>query len=206
MKAYRLVAALIVWAGLLLQYYLLITGQNGGSFAMRTTNFFSYFTIISNILAAIALTAPTVAPASPLGRYFAKPGVRTAIVLYATVTAITYVVILAAQWSPQGLAKLADSTLHHVMPALFLIDWLVFVPKGTLRWGSIPGWLALPFAYGLYSIVRGPMSGFYPYPFMDVPKLGMPAVLVNMGIVALLFVILASGFVLLDRVMKRRRA
>mgnify|MGYP001601923194 CR=1 FL=1 len=36
MNAYRLIAALIVWAGLLLQYYLMVHGQSGEVFATRT--------------------------------------------------------------------------------------------------------------------------------------------------------------------------
>jgi hypothetical protein len=81
MKAYRSITTLIVWFGLLLQYVLMVRGQSGEVFVARTVNFFSYFTILSNLLAAVALSAPTVAPASPIGRYFAKPSVRTAIVL-----------------------------------------------------------------------------------------------------------------------------
>ncbi len=206
MNAYRLIAALIVWAGLLLQYYLMVRGQSGEVFATRTVNFFSYFTILSNLLAAVAFSAPVVAPASPIGRFFSRPSVRTAIVLYTSVTAATYIGILQGLWKPEGLQWVADTTLHYVTPALFLIDWLLFSPKGTLRWGSVLPWLAFPLAYGLYSIFRGPLSGFWPYPFLDVSQLGMAKVLINMAAMSGLFLILGLGFVLIDRLLKRRRA
>lgn len=206
MKAYRSIAALIVWFGLLLQYFLMVRGQSGEVFTTRTVNFFSYFTILSNLLAAVALSAPAVAPASLIGRFFAKPSVRTAIVLYTTVTAATYIVILQGLWNPQGLQWVADTTLHYVTPALFLIDWLLFTPKGTLRWGSVAPWLAFPLAYGLYSIFRGPLSGFCPYPFLDTSQLGLTKVLVNMAAMSGLFLALGLAFILIDRLLKRRRA
>ncbi|WP_312164112.1 Pr6Pr family membrane protein [Phenylobacterium sp.] len=206
MKLYRTLAALTAWFGLLLQYYLIVQGQTGPAFAARTVNFFSYFTILSNLLAAIALSAPVVAPASPIGRFVGAPAVRTAIVLYTSVTAATYIVVLQGLWRPQGLQWVADTTLHYVTPALFLIDWLVFTPKGTLRAASPLPWLLFPLAYGVYSLARGPLSGFYPYPFLDVSQLGMSKVLVNLALMSLFFLATGLGFVLLDRLLRRRRA
>ncbi len=206
MKAYRSIAALIVWFGLLLQYVLMVRGQGGEVFVTRTVNFFSYFTILSNLLAAMAFSAPAVAPASPIGRFFAKPSVRTAIALYTSVTAATYIVILQGLWNPQGLQWVADTTLHYVTPALFLIDWLLFTPKGTLRWGAVLPWLAFPLAYGLYSIFRGPLSGFWPYPFLDISHLGLAKVLINMAAMSGFFLVLGLALVLIDRLLKPRRA
>jgi len=206
MNAYRSIAALIAWAGLLLQYFLMVRGQSGEVFATRTINFFSYFTILSNLLAAAALSAPSAAPASPLGRFFNRPSVRTAIVVYTSVTAATYIVILQNLWNPQGLQWIADTTLHYLTPAIYLIDWLLFTPKGTLRWRSVLPWLVFPLAYGLYSIFRGPLAGFYPYPFLDVSNLGLAKVLVNMAAMTTLFLALGLAFILIDRLLKRRRA
>lgn len=206
MKSYRSIAALVVWFGLLLQYFLMVRGQSGEVFVTRTVNFFSYFTILSNLLAAVAFSAPAVAPASPIGRFFATPSIRTAIALYTTVTAVTYIVILQGLWNPQGLQWVADTTLHYVTPALFLIDWVLFTPKGTLRWGAVLPWLAFPLAYGAYSIFRGPLSGFYPYPFLDVSQLGMTKVLVNMAGMSGFFLVVGLALILVDRLLKPRRA
>ena len=204
MRAYRSLAALTAWFGLLLQYYLLVQGQAGAEFATRTINFFSYFTILSNLLAAAALSAPTTAPTSPLGRFFAAPAVRTAVALYTSVTAVTYIVVLQALWSPQGLQWVADATLHYVTPALFLVDWLIFTPKGTLRANVVVGWLIFPLGFGIYSLARGPISGFYPYPFLNAGTLGYAKVLANMGVLSAFFLAVGLGFVLLDRLLRPR--
>jgi hypothetical protein len=204
MRTYRSLAALVVWFGLLLQYYLIVQGQTGPAFATRTVNFFSYFTILSNLLAGAALSAPTVAPASPLGRFFSAPTVRTAVVLYTSVTAATYIVVLQGLWKPEGLQWVADVTLHYVTPTLFLLDWLIFTPKGTLRASSAAPWLLFPLAFGLYSLARGPLTGFYPYPFLNVTDLGLGKVLVNMAVMSAFFLAVGLGFVLLDRLLRRR--
>lgn len=204
MRTYRSLAALVVWFGLLLQYYLIVQGQTGPAFATRTVNFFSYFTILSNLLAGAALSAPAVAPASPLGRFFSAPTVRTAVVLYTSVTAATYIVILQGLWKPEGLQWVADVTLHYVTPTLFLLDWLIFTPKGTLRASSAAPWLLFPLAFGLYSLARGPLTGFYPYPFLNVTDLGLGKVLVNMAVMSAFFLAVGLGFVLLDRLLRRR--
>ncbi|MGH6996819.1 MAG: Pr6Pr family membrane protein [Phenylobacterium sp.] len=204
MRAYRSLAALVVWFGLLLQYFLMVQGHAAGDFATRTVNFLSYFTILSNLLAALALSAPTFAPASPLGRFFAAPAVRTAVVIYTSVTALTYIVVLQGLWKPQGLNLIADITLHYVTPALFLIDWLAFTPRGALRPTMAPAWLAFPLGFGVYSLARGPFAGFYPYPFLDVSDLGYARVLANMGVMGALFLAIGLGFVLFNRLLGRR--
>ena len=204
MRTYRSLAALVVWFGLLLQYFLMVQGQAGADFATRTVNFFSYFTILSNLLAALAMSAPTLAPASPLGRLFATPAARTAVVLYTSVTALTYIAVLQGLWRPQGLQLIADVTLHYVTPALLLLDWLAFTPKGALRPSMAPAWLVFPLGFGAYSLARGPIAGFYPYPFLDVSDLGYARVLANMGVMSALFLVVGLGFVLLNRLLGRR--
>ncbi|MBP6876777.1 MAG: Pr6Pr family membrane protein [Phenylobacterium sp.] len=204
MRSFRSLAALAAWSGLLLQYFLMVQGQAGADFATRTVNFFSYFTILSNLLAALAMSAPTLAPASPLGRFFAGPAVRTAVVLYTSVTTVTYMTVLQGLWNPRGLHLVADITLHYVTPTLFLLDWLAFTPRGALRPAMALAWLAFPLGFGAYSLARGPFAGFYPYPFLDVSDLGYARVLANMGVMGALFLAVGLGFVLLNRLLGRR--
>lgn len=206
MPAFRTIAALVAWAGLALQYALMVQGQPLDEALRRSGNFVSYFTILSNLLAALAFTAPLAAPQSALGRFFARPGVRTAVALYTTVTAATYVAILQRLWDPQGAQWVADTTLHYATPTLMLIDWLVFTPRGALTWRSVIPWLAFPLGFGVYTMVRGPLTGFYPYPFLDVASLGIGAVLVNMAAMSAFFIALGLVFVLIDRLLARRRS
>jgi hypothetical protein len=74
----------------------------------------------------------------------------------------------------------ADTIEHEVAPALYVLDWLLFVPKGYLKFRSALVSIAFPMAYGAYSLIQGALTEFYPYPFLDVSKLGYERVLINM--------------------------
>ena len=70
---------------------------------------------------------------------------------------------------------------------MFLLFWIFFVPKGTLRWSQPLFWLVYPLLYVSYCLIRGALTGFYPYPFVDVTLLGYPKALLNT-------VLLLAGF------------
>ena len=52
--------------------------------------------------------------------------------------------------------------------------------------------LAFPVAWLVYTLVRGAVTGFYPYPFLDVDERGYAAVAVACVAIAVLFVALAA--------------
>lgn len=160
--------------------------------------FFSFFTILSNILAVLCCLAALL-PGQGRLAFFRKPGVQSAAALYMLVVAIIYIAILEGLWVPEGLMRVLDTLLHYVMPALFLVFWLVFVPKGTLAYAGIPKTLAFPFLYAVYVMIRGGLTGEYPYPIMDAGKLGYPSALLNTAFIFILFVVLGLAFVAYDR-------
>lgn len=160
--------------------------------------FFSFFTILSNMLAVAGFTSVVFSGRQGLA-FFRRPNVQTAVALYMLVVAIIYIGILEGLWAPQGLMRLLDTLLHYVMPALVLTYWLLFVPKGMAIYGDIPKWLAFPFLYAVYVMIRGALSGDYPYPIMDAGRLGLALALRNTGFIFLLFVVLGLTFVAYDR-------
>lgn len=195
-RLFRIVAALAVWSGLLLQYGLLAKGRSGGELIGATVNFFSYFTILANILCAVCLTWP---------KATANPSLRAGAALYIAVTGSVYVLILKDLWAPKGLPWVADTLLHYVTPALFLIDWLVFAPKGGLKWRTALGWLVFPLVYGVWTLAHGAYSRFWPYPFIDADQLGMARTLANMAGMSVVFLGLGLMFVLIGRLSTGRR-
>ena len=197
---YRSLAALVGWFALALQYWLVMTGDIGPDPFNRTINFFSYFTILCNILAALAMTLPVIAPDSAMARYFERPGVRTAIATYIIVVGVTYHLILRHTWDPQGWAKVADQLLHYVTPALFVLDWLVFVAKRDVDWKNAFVALVFPLIYLGWTFLHGAQTGFYPYPFIDVDKLGLEKVLVNAGGMVAAFLVLGLVLIAIGRV------
>ncbi len=202
MKAYRVVFAVIGWATLAAQYWLMIQGRAPGEIPGLTVNFFSYFTILTNLLAALALTLPVIAP-DGIGRWWSRPAVRGGVVLFITVVMAVYHLVLRASWDPQGLQKVVDYALHYGLPIAFILDWLLFVRKGRTPWSAAIAWLGFPAVFGIWTLVHGALSGFYPYPFLDVGKLGYALVVRNMLGMTMGFLVLAVLLVALDRLLGR---
>jgi hypothetical protein len=108
------------------------------------------------------------------------------------------VLVLERTWNPTGLQLAADIVLHKVVPVLYVIAWLLFVPKGMLQWRHPIQWLLYPAVYAAYTMMRGEITGRYPYPFSDVGALGLPRVLVNTAVIFVLFFVLGAIVVAID--------
>ena len=201
----RMGAATLGWFAIVLQYTLTVRYKTDGDLVTAAIRFSSYFTDLSNVLVALAMTLPWLAPDTSLGRFFTRPSVRTAILAYIIIVAVIYHFVLAKLWNPQGWELVADTIEHIVAPALYLIDWVLFVPKGTLKYKSAFIWLVVPLAYAVYSLIHGAITGFYPYPFIDVSKLGYGKVLANMAVLILVFAGLGLLLIAVDRWLGRRR-
>ena len=153
-------------------------------------NFFSYFTIESNLMAIVVLLVGGVAdPRSPRWAW-----IRGAVTLYMVVTGIVYAALLAN--AEVGLtAEWVNSAMHQVVPAVLLLDWLCFPPwpsraQAGKAWPEL-AWLAFPLGYLAYSLSRGAAVNWYPYPFLDPRHPG------GYGRVALFCVVLAAVMALL---------
>ena len=195
-KTFRMAAGILGWAALALQYALVLTGTLGADSFTRSINFFSYFTILTNILAALALTLPWLATQSALGEFFSRPSVRTAIAAYTIIVMTIVYFVLRHLTNLQGWDFVADVLLHYVMPVLFVIDWLFLVPKQTLKMKDSIFWLAFPIIYLVWTFIHGAYSGFYPYPFLNTSELGIARVLLNEA--GLLAIFLVLGFILVS--------
>lgn len=197
-RGWRILFAVVGWTGLIGQYALLLNSDTR-SVLGSTVVFFSYFTILTNVLVALALTAPALFPDSRLGRWTATEGVRAALAMYIAVVGIVYHTLLDAVWDPQGLLIYINQILHTVIPIAFVLDWLLFVPKGRLRWMDPLKWLVYPLLYGVFTVIHGQIIGWYPYWFIDIGALGWGPAFVNFVGLLGLFLILGLIVVALDR-------
>lgn len=183
-KVFVATGALLGWLTLILQFYLMLNNRVV-PVPETTLRFFSYFTILTNTLVAITYTVLWLDPPAGRIRMLTKASFLTAVTVYILIVGIIYNVILRSLWSPKGLQQLVDESLHTVLPLLFFLFWLLFVPKATLEWKQSFIWLAYPIAYILYILLIGALTGFYPYPFADAGQLGYPRALLNgLGIIA----------------------
>lgn len=197
-KVYLGLLTITAWFALIFQFYLHINSGAASSTELLI-RFFSYFTIDSNLLVAICATAIFLLPKTAFGTFFKKPSVITAITVYITVVALIYNTVLRFLWVLSGWSVVLNELLHVIVPLLFLIYWIYFVPKQLLKWSNIWGWLTFPLIYIFFVLIRGAYANFYPYPFLNVTELGLQQVLLNCVFVTLLFVMLFFAFVAIGR-------
>jgi hypothetical protein len=196
---YRVVVSALGWFAIILQYWLIASTRSGPDLVAWTINYFSFFTTIGNILVALAMTLPWLAPRSRLAQWLLRPSVRTVIVAYIIVVGLVYHLMLRNQYNPQGWRLACVIILHYVIPPLFIIDWLAFVQKRNLSWKILFGALALPVLYVAWTLVHGAVTGFYPYPFINVARFGYAQVLMTIGAMIAAFVCLVLGLVGIGR-------
>ncbi|HQR90555.1 MAG: hypothetical protein B7Z44_14920 [Caulobacter sp. 12-67-6] len=203
MTAWRILIAVLAWTGVTIQYGLMIHNESWASGPWKTVEFFSYFTILSNLLAGVVLTAPLVAPASRLAAWAEASSTRIAAATYLAITALVYHGLLADIWDPKGLGLVADTLLHTVTPIAVLADWLLRGGKGPARWSGAFKALAFPALFGVWTLLHGALTDFYPYPFLDVTKRGYPGVMVMMLAMSAGFLVVAVAFTVLHRARAR---
>jgi hypothetical protein len=98
-----------------------------------------------------------------------------------------------------GADLLADRLLHMAVPALTVVAWVGWGPRGQARPGEVGRFLVLPVAWIVYTLVRGALVSWYPYPFIDVDAHGYGVVALNCLGVGALMLGLFAGAAWLDR-------
>ena len=190
------------WFALIAQLYLIILNRVT-AIPETIVRYFSFFTILTNILVAVCCTILLLNKMNGLFNFFSNPKTIAAITVYITVVGLVYNLILRFLWKPQGLQLLVDELLHTLIPVLFIFFWLLFLPKAGLKTKDILPWLMYPFIYIIYILIMGAFSGFYPYPFIDVKTIGYNKVFLNSGILVIVFVVFSLLFVAIDRYGKK---
>jgi len=189
-RAWFAVTAVVALTGLVSQVVATATDPGG-----RVANLLCFFTIDSNLL--VAITSALVALGLARGRLFTVLWLDALVGII--VTGIVYQVALAGLYELHGLSLFSDTMLHKVTPILFVLGWLLAAPRGVLTWATV-GWsLLYPLAWLAFTLPRGALTGFYPYPFVDAGTLGYGLVALNCVFIGLFFTALAAGALLYDR-------
>ena len=186
------VLAVLAWFALAAQLYIIMRYRTA-SVGATLVQYFSYYTILTNIMIAWVCTVLFIRREDTSGR----KKVLTAILVYILTVGLTYNLILRSLWKPEGLQLLADNLLHSIIPLLYLVFWLIFVKKHTLQWNNFLPWLIYPLLYLIYVMIRGAIFGVYPYPFIDVAQIGYPKALLNAVMVTgviVIFSLLSVGY------------
>lgn len=193
-RAARIVAALVAaigWAALALQLALIIDkfGPLQGSW-----RFIGYFTILTNIGAALVATAVAMGTNRRIGGPRARLMAATSIGL----VGLVYSIALRSLWNPQGLQKVADAGLHDATPLLFVIMWVI-APHGSLGRKDFAWALAPPALYAAYALARGAIDGWYAYWFLNPDTQSVGQLATSIGLLVAAVGIVAAFLIAIDR-------
>lgn len=196
-KTLALIFCLIGWFALIGQYYLIIENRTT-SVLEANFRFFTYFTILTNIIVSIYLTLVAFKKQTN-----ENSGILTAITVYITIVGFIYQIILRGTWEPKGFQRIIDELLHSIIPVLMIIFWYLFENKKALKYSQIPKWTIFPILYLIVILIRGNFSGFYPYPFVDVGSFGLMKVLINSLWITVFFIGLSMLYIRIGKLISK---
>lgn len=170
---------------------------------LEPSTYYTLFTIESTMIAIVVVAVGGVLalrrPVDPLG----YTAVRVAITSYAVMTAVVYNLLLRGLPDEGYVGPQWPGEIMHVwFPIYIALDWLFAPGRPRLGWRALLVVIVYPLLWLGFTLVRGSIDGWYPYPFLD-PASGWGSVLV--------YILVITGFVvgvatLLIAYSRRRRA
>lgn len=208
----RLAVAALIAAAVLAQFVSTLSEAvaRGRDLATVTANFFSYFTILSNLSAVVVLVVAGV-------RFFVRgrasevdpPALATALAwisTYMIVTGVVYNLLLRGLALQPETVGWSNEIMHVWGPLFLLLDVLIGPNRRRLPWSAAFGAAIFPIVWIVYTLLRAPLitnptTGapfWYPYPFLDPATHGWGSVIgyivvIASGIIALAFGVVAVG-------------
>jgi len=179
--------------------------------ATVVANFFSFFTILSNVSSAVVLVLLGV-------RFFARGrrvevdpvALATALAFVSTymiVTGIVYNLLLRGIPLQPETVPWSNEIMHVWGPLFLLLDVVLGPTRRRLPWTAAFAAAIFPIVWIVYTLLRAPLitnptTGapfWYPYPFLDPNTGGWGSVAVYIVVIAAAIIALAVGVVAIGR-------
>lgn len=192
----RLVAALLVTAALVSNA--ISAGQEG----LLAQNV-SYFTNQSNLLFVVLIVAGL---AMGMRRPAWFDDARGAVTFYLAMTGIIYALLVAPldellRWD----IGWTGIVLHRAAPVVAVLDWLLSRRRRAPSAGRILWWQLYPVVFLTGTWLRGGVTDWYPYEFLDPTASSWSQVLVTTAVVLVAFFAIAAAVHLLEGRLRPRQ-
>ena len=186
-------------------------------------DFYVHFTNISNFLCIGVMIAGLVQTAkkkenSPVS---AAPLLKFIGVLGILLTFLVFNIMLAGAEGrdPQLNWRVGSLLFHVVLPIMYIADWFLFYERKKTKWYYPIASIGFPLAYAIFLLIQAVILNFdssilipttetpliYPYFFVNLDNLGVPGVLMWIGILAAAFAAVGFAFLGLDRIGKKKK-
>ena len=185
--------------------------------------FYIYFTNISNYLAAGIMLAELIQTARKRDDGFVTvaPRLRFISMLGLVLTFLVFNLLLAGDPArdPALNYRIECLLCHIVLPVMYVIDWLIFYEHGKVHW-TWPLLSALyPIAYLIFVFAHAALWHFdssvlnnagtdpiiYPYFFLNPERVGIGGMAMWFGVLLIGFMLGGFLFLLIDRLLMKRK-
>lgn len=134
--------------------------------------FFSYFTVLSNILITFVFLSLGLK-----GINRGKKAKNTNVlygpaVLYMTITGVVFWTLLHGGAGHLQRLPWVNITLHGITPIVAFVGWILFPTTAKISYSSVFYWLLFPLLFVFYTLLRGPFVNWYPYVILNPGKVG----------------------------------
>lgn len=163
---------------------------------LNSVNYLSYFTIQSSVIGMAALV--TAAASWRRGGGASIDMLRGAATVYLTVTLVVFSPLLPGTAVDLSISWVGI-VLHGIFPVAVIIDWIVLPPLTQIRFRDSILWLAYPVLWVGFTMLRGPVAGWYPYPLLDPANGGYGAVAGSLAAMLSLGIVLCAVVAALSR-------
>lgn len=133
-------------------------------------DFFSYFTILSNVLAMILFLFFGLTTGKRIEHRKKLDTLRAAVTTYMAITGIIYWTILVKNPGAPAAYPWITITAHGIMPIAVVIEWLLLPPIAKIKLKKAFLFLLFPVLFVIYTEIRGPLVNWYPYFFLNPEK------------------------------------
>jgi len=162
-----------------------------------------FFTIDSSIFVLI-LFGFRILSGKYTGIISAHSVISGAVTINILVTGIVFFLLLRSFESQFGpLLYAGNMMLHYILPVLCFYYFMIYAKEEKISFAYIGYWIIFPSLYFLVTLVRGAITGKYPYPFLNANTLGYPKVLVNSLLILIFIIILSIAIILLNRLIHK---
>jgi hypothetical protein len=184
-------------------------------------DFYVHFTNISNYLCLGVMLAALIQTASKKGNSYVTtaPALKFVSMLGILLTFLVFNFMLAGNREPQLNWRIGSICAHVVLPIMYIADWFLFYERKQCKWYYPVASISFPLAYAVFLLIQAVILKFdssilipnsttpliYPYFFVNLDTLGVPGVLMWIGILAAAFVAVGFLFFGLDRLGKKKK-
>ena len=165
-RSYRLIFGLTIIAAVITQFL---------TFKQSPVNFFSYFTVLSNLMVSAVFLYVFLT-----GKSIDK--LRGAGLLYVLLTGTGFIFLLGGK--NNEFIDWVNIVLHYLSPTVVLLDW-IFIRSKKITFKQSLSWLLFLIVFLIYSLIRGGITGWYPYGFLNASEVGYLGVAKYSAILAL---------------------